>query len=125
MLKHPFRETAELLRDLGRHEARDKWADREHIARLRQEARELEALASTDARERAAAQETAPRPPRNLRSGSHSYRVSTTWHAVLVRCRTCAWCWATTRADLRASLKRHAAECPQSGEPGAARGREE
>lgn len=47
-MMHPYLEIAEGLREEARFEARDKWADRERIRRLTNEAREYERLAAAD-----------------------------------------------------------------------------
>jgi hypothetical protein len=47
-VKHPYAETADLLRALARIERRDKWADPARIRRLQSEAAELDRLAKTD-----------------------------------------------------------------------------
>jgi hypothetical protein len=45
---HPFAEKAQILRDMARNEARDKWADQEKIRKLRAEAAELDRMARSD-----------------------------------------------------------------------------
>jgi hypothetical protein len=48
--KHPFRETAELLRETARNHRKEagKWWDEKYVARLMAEASELESLAKAD-----------------------------------------------------------------------------